>query len=288
VTLPDPYYRDERNGITLYCGDCLHVLPYLEAASVDLLLTDPKYGISQPGVSHDGPPGKGSRSFDFFENDTPHEANALALAARRLCLHAMTETASAYWWVGHYTFGPLVEAYSSEGWKTRFLVWQKACPAPAPPGSGWPSAAELCVYAFKPGRTWSHDGTNAPRSNVFVCDSYRHGIPGKVGHPTQKPFGVVVPLIEASSCRCDTVLDCFSGSGTTGVSCLRTGRRFIGIEIEERYCEIAANRLRKEAERYALIEPQNTAKQLDLFDPRKAGQFGNVSPVAEIVGRLDT
>jgi site-specific DNA-methyltransferase (adenine-specific) len=54
------------------------------------------------------------------------------------------------------------------------------------------------------------------------------------------------------------------GSGTTGVACIRTGRRFIGVEIEEKYCEIAANRLRREAERFPLFEPV-TLKQKELL-----------------------
>jgi DNA modification methylase len=228
TAIRDEWQFDD-GAVRLLLGDCLDVLPTLEAGSVDLLLSDPQYGISQPGVSHEGPPGKGSRSFDFFGNDTPERANELALLAWRESRRLMAHHASAYWWVGHYTFGPLVAAYHGDGWKTRFLVWSKACPAPAPPGSGWPSAAELCVYAFRSGRIWEHDGTNAPRSNVIVCDSYRHGIRGKVNHPTQKPFGVIIPLLKASSRVGDVVLDPFMGSGTTGVACIRTGRRFIGI-----------------------------------------------------------
>lgn len=232
------------DGITLYHADCRDILPLL--GPVDLVVTDPQYGISQPGVSHKGPPGKGSRSFDFFADDTPEKANKLTLEAWRLTLPLMSAKASAYWWVGHCTFGPLVASYGSEGWKTRFLVWEKQCPAPAPPGSGWPSAAELCVYAFRPGRTWTHNGTNAPRSNVICVDSYRHGIPGKVAHPTQKPFGVVYPLLLASSVAGQTVLDPFAGSGTTGRACKDAGRKCIMVEIEQKYCDIIVERLRQE------------------------------------------
>jgi site-specific DNA-methyltransferase (adenine-specific) len=237
-----PYYN--HGGITIYHGDCREVLPQLEV--VDLIVTDPQYGISQPGVVSCGDPAKGTRSFGFFANDTPEEANSLALEAWRLCLPLCSDAASAYWWVGHQTFGKLVNAYELEGWKTRFLVWSKLCPAPQPPGTGWPSAAELCVYASRPGRTWNHDGTNCPRSNVFIADSYRHGIPGKNGHPTQKPFAVINPLILASCPTRGIVLDPFMGSGTTLESAKKLARKAIGIEIEEKYCEIAAKRLSQE------------------------------------------
>lgn len=241
----------------LILGDCLDVLKELDTSDVALLLTDPQYGISQAGIAHKRKPGKGTRLFDFFDNDVPYEANRLALTARKLAIPKMKPTASAYWWLGHYTFGPMIDAYHNDGWKTRFLVWSKACPAPPPPGSGWPSGAELCVYAFRPGRTWTHNGTNTPRSNVIVCDSYRHGgIPGKVGHPTQKPFGVIIPLIKASSHAGDLILDPFAGSFTVAVACARTGRRSISIEIEPRYFQIGIDRMKREAARHPLLEPQ--------------------------------
>jgi site-specific DNA-methyltransferase (adenine-specific) len=78
-----------------------------------------------------------------------------------------------------------------------------------------------------------------------VADSYRHGNPGKVNHPTQKPFGVIEPLIKGSSPINGIILDPFMGSGTTLVCAKRLSRKAVGIEIEEKYCEIAAKRLER-------------------------------------------
>lgn len=153
---------------------------------------------------------------------------------------------SAYVWCGHRQFGSLVEWFESNGWRTRFLVWSKRCPVPAPPGVGWNSGAELCVYAFRPGRVWAWETGKEPRSNVITTDSYRHGQPGKVDHPTQKRPVLMSLPIESSSERGMTVLDPFMGSGTTLVAARSLGRKSIGIEIEERYCEIAAKRLAQE------------------------------------------
>jgi DNA modification methylase len=236
------------DGIALIHGDCRDVLSTLEPETVDLVVTDPQYGIFQVGMKHKGPPGKGTRSLDFFDDATPKNVNDVVMKVWELLLSLMSSTGSAYWWVGHYTFGPLVEAYSRAGWKTRFIVWQKVCPCPAPPGSGWPSAAELCVYAFRKGRVWTHNAANQPRSNVLCCDSYRHGMPGKEPHPTQKPIGLIEPLILMSSLPGQLCLDMFCGSGTTLVVAKSLGRKAVGIDIEEKYIKIAACRLRNQRE----------------------------------------
>jgi len=237
------YRRMEQIGdCTLYLGDALEVLPTV--GMVDCVVTDPPYAITNEGMWHIGRPGKGSRRFDFFAGDSDWPAmTKTVLSAAQHTMALMAPAASAYWWCGHREFGPLVDLYESAGYRTRFLVWAKKAPSPPPPGAGWPSGAELCVYAFRPGRTWTHAGSNPPPSNVIVSDSYRHGQPGKADHPTQKPGRVIEPLIIASSTPAQTILDPFMGSGTTGVACVQLGRSFIGIEIEERYFDIACERI---------------------------------------------
>ncbi len=73
------------------------------------------------------------------------------------------------------------------------------------------------------------------------------------GHPTVKPLNIIKNLIINSSNEGDTVLDCFMGSGTTGVACKELGRNFIGMELEDKYFEIAKNRI------------ENNKKQDTLF-----------------------
>jgi site-specific DNA-methyltransferase (adenine-specific) len=153
----------------------------------------------------------------------------------------LKESASLYAWCGHRQFGKLVDLFEGRGMSTRMLSWVKSCPAPAPPRAGWPSGFEICLYAYPAGRTWTH--VTSPKTNAFVSDSFRHGQPGKVDHPTQKPEAVMWPLIEASSNPGETVLDPFMGSGTTGVVCAKKGRKFIGIEIDEKYFDIACRRI---------------------------------------------
>lgn len=234
------------DGVTLYEGDCLEVLPTLTKQTFECVVTDPPYSVSVAGSSHEKEPGRGTRRLDFFQGDDDWQAmtNVVTTAAG-LCVPLLTKSGSMYWWVGHRQFGPLVAHLELSGWSTRFLVWAKACPPPPAPGSGWPSGAELCVYAYRLGRTWNYTPKTVPSSNVITADSYRHGQPGKLGHPTQKPLPTITPLVLGSTSPGDTILDCFGGSGTTAAVAMKTGRRVVLIEKDARYCEIIRRRVRE-------------------------------------------
>ncbi len=232
-----PYYDEA--GIQIYLGDCREILPGLP--HVDAVVTDPPYGLSVPGKSV-GPVSSRNRHF-FNEDDI---CCGLAHVETIRMAAEITGALSVYAWLGHQQFALGVSVFEDDGWKTRFLVWARRHPAPVAPGSGWPSGASLCLYAFKPGRTWAPDATTNPRSNVLHADSYRNGQPGKNGHPTQMRPALVAEPIRCSTNLGDLVLDPFMGSGTTLRAAKDLGRKAIGIEIEEKYCEIAAKRLSQE------------------------------------------
>lgn len=230
------------DGVTLHMGDCREILPTLPRA--DAIITDPPYSVSVPGVGRWEMRYGRTDDLDFFEGDQDWEAmTATVCDAAMLAVALLEAHGSAYFWCGHRQFGKLIALLEAAGWKTRFLVWSKACPVPAAPGSGWPSAAELCVYAYRSGRRWAWKGVCPFKSNVLVADSFRFGQPDKVDHPTQKPIAVINPLVRASSLEGDTILDPFMGSGTTGVAAVKLGRKFTGIEIEPKYFDIACSRI---------------------------------------------
>ena len=175
----NPYYEDD--AVTIYHGDSREIEDVIQA---DVMLTDPPYSLSVE-TDHTNKPGRGTRRLNFFDGDTDWDTMTDEIV--QVVAHMKIDVFAAYVWCGHRQFGPLVERFERDGWKTRPLVWRKACPVPAPPGVGWDSAVELCVYAFRAGRAWlPPTGTKVP--NVIDADSYRHGQPGKVAHPTQKPI----------------------------------------------------------------------------------------------------
>ena len=228
-----PYY--EQDGITIYHGDCLEVMAH--TPNVSLIVTDPPYGLSLIGERHTGKAGCGIRNLDFFPKDSiedglAHVDTILAATA------TLQPNGSVYAWLGHHQFAKATLAFHALGWQTRFLVWNRLAPVPPPPWSGWPSGASLCLFAYRVGKTWAVHPADMPASNVLTCDNYRHGSRGKNGHPTQMNPYLVSEPIRCSSVPHGLVLDPFMGSGTTLVAAKQLGRRAIGIEIEERYCEI--------------------------------------------------
>jgi len=210
-----PYYED--SACTIYHGDCREILPGLNAC--DFMLTDPPYGIAYE---------TGGR----IENVTPWQgqiANDHDTSARDF---ALAQHAGAA-----LVFGSR-KAQLPRGCR-QVLIWDKG---PAL-GMGaldipWkPSYEEIYVI----GKGWR--GTRNEGAVIYCPPVQSMAKNGRV-HPNEKPKSLLIRLLQKSPVG--TVIDPFMGSGTTLRAAKDLGRKAIGIELEEKYCEIAANRLRQE------------------------------------------
>ncbi len=231
----EPAYQ--RGPVTLYHGDCREILPMLDRASVDAVIADPMYGVSEPGSVSVCPDGS-TRNLDFF----PSDHVAAAENQLRAALHTLKRPGNAFVFCGHEQFGGLVAMLSAQGMTTRPFAWVKSCPPPAGPGARWTSAFELAVFGFDDGACFTN-AVAEQRPNVMRLDAYRHGQPGKVAHPTQKPLALMHEIVTRLVPVGGVALDFCMGSGTTGVAAVREGRRFIGIEIERAYFDVAVRRI---------------------------------------------
>jgi site-specific DNA-methyltransferase (adenine-specific) len=198
-----PYYSED--GITIYHGDCREILPEVWFG-VDTLISDPPYGM------------------DYDTN-----GNRFTLGGRSLPpVHGDgkpfdPEPWSGFRWSVLWGFNHFPARLASGG----CLVWLKRT---EPAFGKFLSDAEVA---------WNKNGCG-----VYVYSDHKHAISCRRTHPTEKPIGLMRWSIERSGSPLEsTVLDPFMGSGTTLVAAKELSRRAIGIEIEERYCEIAAKRL---------------------------------------------
>lgn len=212
-----PYF--ERDGIVIYHGDCREVLPTL-AEPVDLVLTDPPYGIS------------------YATNYTVRGVGASWINTE---IENDGDTSARDWvieWAGNMpmlVFGTWKQLVPE---RTRgVLVWDKG------PASGmgdlslpWKPSFEL-IYIIGQGFIGSRDEGVVKGFTGVTWESKGRK------HPNEKPVSLLRYLI--SKTTAEVILDPFGGSGTTMRACMDLGRRGVMIEIEERYCEIAARRLQQ-------------------------------------------
>lgn len=202
-----PYYQDD--SCTIYHGDCREILPTL--GRFDLLLTDPPYGIGYGGKENsvggtEGRAKNGWKTWKTTWDESPVDKQTLDF-----CLSI---SAASVVWGGNY-----FELPPSMGW----LVWDK--------GQRDFSLADAEL-------AWT-----SRRSAVRVFDYSRaEAMRDGRSHPTQKPLALMRWCL-SFALDAETILDPFMGSGTTLVAAKLEGRRAVGIELEERYCQIAARRL---------------------------------------------
>ncbi len=221
------YKRKEVIGnATLYLGDCLEILPTLP--KVDAVITDPPYGISHPCNYHAR--GRGNLAGKRMQggkpvwaypssNDYPdvHSDGEPFDPAPWLSIGVPT-----LFWGGNYFADKLP---TSSGW----LVWDKERP------DGLDQST--CELA------WTNYVKGVRRFRYLWNGMMRSGEKGENYHPTQKPVALQKWVLGLRWTPQGTILDPFMGAGSTGIACASTGRKFIGIEIEPKYFDIACERI---------------------------------------------
>lgn len=246
--LPTPYYED--GGITLYHGDCLELLPGISEKSVDFVFTDPPYGHNNNNngdLAHRREEALGlvKRGVDVAGDARPiandgEEANGLFRSSLVWIRRAMKPGSCCCCCCGGGGPDPQFARWSlwmdeAIGFK-HAVVWNKGGL-----GMGWHYRRnyELVLIAQKPGAKckW-YGGNDVP--NVVDLSGIK---PKAHEHPTPKPVALVRHFIRLHTESGDLVLDPFAGAGTTMVAAALENRRAIGIELEERWCELAAKRL---------------------------------------------
>jgi site-specific DNA-methyltransferase (adenine-specific) len=222
----------EIGNATLYLGDCMDILPTLD--KVDAVITDPPYGEVNRKNS-------GLRNLDKGVADIA-DFNLSELAVL-LASHGDT----VYIWCGIEQISEFRAALVNIGMSTRLCIWEKTNPSPMNGQHLWLSSIETCVFGKSAGAIFNEHCA----SPVF-----RMATEPKEYHPTAKPVGLIARQVNASTKERGTVLDPFMGSGTTGVAAIQLGRKFIGIEREPKYFDIACKRIEQSVAQGQLFKPE--------------------------------
>ena len=237
---------------TLYLADCREVLPTL--SGVDAVVTDPPYGVGLTGkLWHSTNRGKTIKSAVTYGiyDDTPENFGAIVIPALRQA-------------VGIAKAGVVFMA-DKNIWRLPPFIALGGIYSPAGTGRsswGFQNFMHCAFYGRDPYLVHGMGSRPTGRYGVYPNDA------NTVAHPCAKPVQAMLWAVERASLLDDLVLDPFMGSGTTGVACARLGRRFIGIEIEPRYFDIACRRI-EEAQRQGDLFHTKAAPKLvtpDLFE----------------------
>lgn len=217
--------------------DCLEGLAQIPDHSVDVIVTDPPYFLS---MGHAGSKTNAQQSVQLNSNRafndlaicTPFYKQLFAEYAR-----VLKEDGSFYFFTdfrGYAYYFPLINAALPV---RNLIVWDKM----TGPGSFYAFAHEFMIFGTYKSKTKGGVGTNVWRMKAF--NSGARTTNGDKQHPSQKPWELIAKAIEDSTEPGGVVLDTFMGSGTTAVACIKTGRNYIGFELDEGYHAIAQQRI---------------------------------------------
>ncbi len=226
-------WTSECGTVTLYCGDCLEILPTLAPGSVDAVVTDPPYGV---GIEY------GMHNDKMTPDEWQEWAGKWLPECRRIAARVLV--------TGQ---GRLPQLARIEPWNWLLSWWKPAAMGRSPVGfNEW---EPIALYG---------KGSNAGLPDVIRAPVIPQVDTGD--HPCPKPVewacGILTRFPNAS-----LICDPFTGSGTTGVACVRLGRKFIGIELEPKYFAIAKRRIQDELKKVAFLEPKKPREsQRTLLD----------------------
>lgn len=224
------YFQDD--SVTLYHGDSFKVMASMADESVDCVITDPPYTnyVHKNAKSNRSGNGISEINFDSFTDDMLLTA---FVELGRLTKGWVVST------LDHRHALPM-EQNPPQGLELKRIgVWVKTNPMPQissdRPAHGWESIA----YLFKSGQKswWNGGGSHG---------NYVSNLATPTGHPTPKPVKMFSSFVERFSNPGDLIFDPFAGGGTTLVAARNLGRRAIGVELDEKYCEIIAKRLQQQ------------------------------------------
>jgi site-specific DNA-methyltransferase (adenine-specific) len=251
-------WQTENGSIRLFLGDCLDVLPQIEAGSVDCVITSPPYNrglrVSKGWI---GPPNRAAKLGRFANGYGAHddampfpEYEAWQRDILRLCWQVIADRGAIF-----YNHKPRIldgKLWTPLDLKAeipirQIVIWVTGAGVNIMPAA-FAGAHEWIVIHAKPQFRLIGPSESA------TGDVWHEPPADTTDHPA--PFPVEIPLrcLEAAAAA-NLVCDPFMGSGTTGIACVRTGRRFIGIEKEEKYFNIAVKRIEAELNRAPLFEP---------------------------------
>lgn len=222
-------YKDENTWLMF--GDCIERLKCIEDRSIDLVLTDPPYNIARSNNFNT----MGRAGIDFGEWDKGADIFTYIEGVSRVLKKDGSFVVFNDW----KNLGAIADYAESLGFDTKDMIrLEKINPMPRNRDRRYITDFECAIWFTKKGAKWTFNRQDEKYQRPKFVKSIDKGF-----HPTQKSLSLMEDLIKIHSNVGDTVLDCFMGSGTTGLACKNLKRGFVGIEMDATYFNTAKKRI---------------------------------------------
>lgn len=217
--------------INLHLGDCLQVMKSIPDKSIDLCLTDPPYNIARNNNFST----MGRAGIDFGEWDKGFDLFSYIDQVSRILKKDGSFVVFNAW----RNLGAIADYAETQGFETKDMIrLEKSNPMPRNRDRRYITDYECAIWFIKKGAKWVFNRQDSKYQRPKFVARIESGL-----HPTQKNLNLMQELVKIHSNKDDTIIDPFMGSGTTGVACKNLGRKFIGIEQQPNYFEVAKNRI---------------------------------------------
>ena len=213
--------------VRLWHGDCLELMKNIPDGSVDLVLTDPPYGMSFRSNHR-------KEKYNEIQNDKSLEWLERYISE---CYRVIKNNSAIYCFCSWHNVDVFKQAIEKKFKVKNILIWEKNNTSMGDLKGSYAPKYEMIIFAHK-GRKLLN--------GFRYADIIKASRTGNKNHPTEKPVDLLETFIKNSSDENTVVFDGFMGSGSTGVACVNTNRRFIGIELDGVYFNIAKERIEKE------------------------------------------
>jgi DNA modification methylase len=236
----------------IYLGDCIELMKQIPDESVDIILTDPPYNISKENDNRDRSKlnspimrRESPLTYDFGEWDNKSRDEFLHFTKEWLkeCCRILKDGGTIISFFNKEDISYLGWTAKEYGIRTRTIfTWCKTNPTPSFRKVNYLSATEYLWVGSKGTKAWTFNFKHQKEmSNYYMtANSSSYGV---TNHPTEKPIELLVYLLEIHSNNGYLVLDPFCGSGTTAEACLRLDRKFICIDNDQKYVDMATKRI---------------------------------------------
>mgnify|MGYP003635695305 CR=1 FL=1 len=216
-------------------GDCLEIMKGIPDGSIDAIITDPPYNIARKNNFKT----MGRAGIDFGEWDKGFDLFSYIDQIPRI----LSKNGSVVIFNDWKNIGNIARYCESKGLIIKdMLRWEKANPMPRNRDRRYITDYECAIWCTNKNAKWTFNRIDEKYQRPLFKGALTKKSE-KTSHPTQKPLWLMEDIIKIHTNQNDVVLDMFMGSGTTGVAAKNTNRKFIGIEQDEKYFDIAAERI---------------------------------------------